>query len=311
MMHDAAKTHEPNPLLLIVDDTPANIQVLAHALMGSYRVKFATNGPDALALASIDEKPDLILLDIMMPGMDGYEVCRRLRDHPGTQHIPVIFVTARNEVHDQEHGFHVGAVDYIGKPFELAIVRARVRTHVALKRRTELLERLAFLDGLTEIPNRRRLDEVLQIEWRRAMRNQSTLALLMLDVDHFKAFNDHYGHGAGDECLRKVAHTLQAMLLRSADFIARYGGEEFAVLLPECDDQGARRVAERLRASVEALGIPHAYAETAPQVTISVGYATQMPAQNGEPTGLTNAADQALYLSKQQGRNRVCTKAVL
>lgn len=308
MIPDPAATHEPDPLILIVDDTPTNIQVLAHVLMESYRIKFATNGPDALALANAPEKPDLILLDIMMPGMDGYEVCRRLRDHEETRNIPVIFVTAKNEVYDQEHGFHVGAVDYIGKPFELPIVRARVRTHISLKRRTELLERLAFLDGLTEIPNRRRLDEVLQMEWQRAIRNQVALALLMVDIDHFKAFNDHYGHSAGDECLCRIAHTLRAALLRPGDFIARYGGEEFTVLLPECDDRGAGKVAERLRASVEALGILHEYSQTSPRVTISVGYAVRVPAQNGEPALLLEAADQALYLSKQQGRNRVCMK---
>lgn len=308
MTDDSMRMPEPDPLILIVDDMPANIQVLAHALIPNYRVKFATNGPDALILASAAEKPDLILLDIMMPGMDGYEVCRRLRDQPETQHIPVIFVTAKNEVSDQEHGFHVGAVDYISKPFELPIVRARVRAHVALKRRTELLEKLAFLDGLTEIPNRRRLDEVLQAEWRRALRNRLSLTLLMIDIDHFKAFNDHYGHRTGDDCLCKVAHALRAALLRPGDFIARYGGEEFAVLLPECDEHGAYKVAERLRAVVQALAIPHEHAKTSLHVTISIGYSTRIAAQDQEPRLLVEAADQALYLSKQQGRNRVCAK---
>jgi diguanylate cyclase (GGDEF)-like protein len=294
------------PLILIVDDTPANIQILAEALNGDYRIRFATSGAAALDLARAPDKPDLILLDVLMPGMDGYQICRLLQEDPATRNIPIIFVTAKTGVSDQSYGFSIGAVDYITKPFELAIVRSRVRTHVNLKRKTELLEQLASVDGLTGIPNRRRFDETLQREWRRAARHQSSLALLMIDVDHFKAFNDHYGHGAGDRCLQKVAGALMASLFRPGDFLARYGGEEFAILLPECAVEGARTVAERSSAKVEALGIPHAADSSgAGHVTVSVGCAALVPHSNKDPSALLDAADRWMYLAKQEGRNRI------
>jgi diguanylate cyclase (GGDEF)-like protein len=296
---------EPNPLVLIVDDTNTNIQILAQALLQDYRVKFATSGQVALQLASAPEKPDLILLDVMMPDMDGYEVCRRLQDNPSTRDIPIIFVTAKSDIQDQEYGFNIGAVDYIIKPFELPIVRARVRNHINLKRKTELLEKLALIDGLTSIANRRRFDEVLRVEWNRAMRNQASLSLLMIDVDHFKSFNDNYGHGAGDECLKRVASALKKSLFRAGDFVARYGGEEFAVVLPKCNADNARNVAERIRATVEALNILHRYSGAADHITVSIGYAALVPTRNGDPQTLIETADRSLFLAKQGGRNRV------
>jgi diguanylate cyclase (GGDEF)-like protein len=304
--NDPIMIEEPNPLILIVDDTNTNIQILAQTLLQDYRVKFATSGQAALQLASGPEKPDLILLDVMMPEMDGYEVCRRLQDKPSTHNIPIIFVTAKSDIQDQEYGFNLGAVDYIIKPFEMPVVRARVRNHINLKRKTELLEKLALLDGLTNIPNRRRFDEVLRLEWKRAARNHASLSLLMIDVDHFKAFNDNYGHGAGDECLRRVAYSLNKALFRAGDVVARYGGEEFAVVLPKCNADNARNVAERIRATVETLNILHRYADAADHITVSIGYAALVPNQNGDPHALVEAADRSLFLAKQGGRNRVC-----
>lgn len=178
---------DDRPMILILDDTPTNIQVLAEALCSDYRVKVATSGKVALAMANNPEsRPDLILLDVMMPEMDGYEVCRRLKQSPATQGIPVIFVTAKNDVADEEHGLRLGAMDYIVKPFRLAIVKARVQNHINLKMKTDLLETLALVDGLTGIPNRRRFDEVLDNEWKRAQRGCSALALIMADIDYFK-----------------------------------------------------------------------------------------------------------------------------
>ncbi|CAK0771736.1 two-component system, chemotaxis family, response regulator WspR [Gammaproteobacteria bacterium] len=298
-------TDAPRPLILLVDDTLTNVFGLVKALKDTYRLRTATSGADALQLANAPEKPDLILLDVMMPDLDGYEVCRRLKGNPTTQDIPIIFVTAKSEVSDQEYGFNLGAVDYITKPFELPVVRARVRNHLNLKQKTELLERLAMLDGLTGIPNRRRFDEVLEIEWRRALRNSFPLSLLMMDVDHFKLYNDHYGHGAGDECLRRVAYALKNALLRPADFVARYGGEEFIVVLPECDQEGTRKVAEKIRTMIWDLSIAHAHSETADRITISIGHATRIPLPNEGPDTLAKTADQALYQAKQEGRNRV------
>jgi diguanylate cyclase (GGDEF)-like protein len=298
------------PLIFIIDDTPTNIELLAAALSTDFSIKFATSGAKALELLEKAEKPDLILLDVMMPGMDGYEVCRRLKENPVTRAIPVIFISAKSDVADQARGFSLGAVDYIPKPFELPLVIARVRTHLNLKLRTDLLEAQASIDALTGIANRRRFDEVLRTEWRRAARNIMPLSLLMFDVDHFKAFNDHYGHGAGDDCLRNIGMALQHAELRPGDFVARYGGEEFAVILPSCHSAGARAIAEQIRGNIEGLQMNHAYSSCAPMVTVSVGCATQKPAQGGDVSGLFLAADMALYRAKQDGRNRICTAAL-
>jgi diguanylate cyclase (GGDEF)-like protein len=295
-------------LLLIVDDTPTNLHVLGSALQGEYRVKIATNGATALELAAHPEsRPDLILLDVMMPGMDGYEVCRRLKENPATMNIPIIFVTAKNEIVNEEQGLKLGAVDYIVKPFHLAIVLARVRNHINLKIRTDLLESLAMLDGLTGIPNRRRFDLTLEDEWRRACRDQHAVSILMADIDYFKLYNDCYGHAAGDFCLKTVAQTLQSCLARAGDLIARYGGEEFVAILPGVNTEGARLIAEAWCASVESLSLPHEQSLTAPIVTLSVGYATCIPREGMLPAQLQEQADRSLYCAKHEGRNRVCS----
>ncbi|MFA7240346.1 MAG: PleD family two-component system response regulator [Sulfuricellaceae bacterium] len=299
--------HENKPLILIVDDTPTNIQVLAETLRTDYRVKVATSGKAALAIANHpDSRPDLILLDVMMPEMDGYEVCRRLKQESATQGIPVIFVTAKGDVTDEEHGLRLGAMDYIVKPFHLAIVRARVQNHINLKMKTDQLESLALIDGLTGIPNRRRFDEALGHEWKRALRNGTPLVLIMADIDHFKAYNDNYGHGAGDQCLKAVAKALANSLERPSDILARYGGEEFAAVLPDTDAEGARLLAERLRANVAALTLPHRFSSVVDHVTISVGYTSLEPTHDQSPLALLQLADKMLYQAKEQGRNRVC-----
>ncbi len=294
------------PLILIVDDTPTNIQVLAEALRADYRVKVASSGKVAFEVIA-KGKPDLILLDVMMPGMDGYEVCRRLKEDPATKSIPVIFVTAKSDVVDEEQGLRLGAVDYIAKPFHLPIVAARVRNHIDLKLKTDLLESRALLDGLTNIPNRRRFDEALEVEWRRAQRAGAAIALVMLDIDHFKAYNDHLGHGAGDACLRQVATALVNVVERPADLVARYGGEEFVALLPETEADGALQIAERFRHDVEALRLPHGHSPVADVVTISVGVASIVPGADVTPVVLLEQADQKLYRAKAAGRNKVCS----
>jgi diguanylate cyclase (GGDEF)-like protein len=301
---------DDHPMILIVDDTPTNIQVLAEALRADYRVKVATSGKAALAIAgNPDTRPDLILLDVMMPEMDGYEVCRRLKQAPATQGIPVIFVTARSDVADEELGLNLGAMDYIAKPFHPAIVKARVRNHINLKMKADLLESLALVDGLTGIPNRRRFDEALDSEWKRALRNGTPLALIIADIDCFKAYNDNYGHGAGDQGLKAVAQALADALNRPSDMMARYGGEEFVALMPDTDAEGARLLAERWRTGVAALGMPHAFSCAADHVTISVGYASLGPAQGQSPLELLDLADKMLYHAKNQGRNRACGRA--
>jgi len=292
------------PKILVVDDIPSNVHVLSRILKDDYDIYFATDGEKALDLVQA-RMPDLVLLDIMMPGMDGFEVCRRIKADPATHDIPVIFISAKSEVEDETRGLEVGAIDFISKPISPPIVKARVRNHLLLKRQTDLLRSLSFLDGLTGIANRRRFDEAMTREWRRCARSHLPLSLIILDVDHFKAYNDHYGHQAGDECLRMVAEVLSDRAKRPSDLVARYGGEEFVCLLPETDGPGAVRVAEGFRTSVAECRIPHAQSPVIPYVTISLGVATVIPSAEGSPERLAEMADQLLYRAKRTGRNRV------
>lgn len=293
--------------VLVVDDTPDNLALLSGLLKDDYQVKVANNGETALKIATADPPPDLILLDVMMPGMDGLEVCRQLKKNPHTGKIPVIFVTAKNEECDEETGLNLGAVDYISKPFSVPITLARIRTHIQLKQQADLLESIALADALTHIPNRRRFDEAMSAEWKRAAREKTQLSLLMIDIDHFKEYNDHYGHGAGDACLQSVAAKLLAGVSRPADLVARYGGEEFVVILPESDGQAAAHIATHLCKSIHDLKLPHAHSGVQPFVTVSIGSATVMPCgEISSSAALIAEADKMLYQAKNTGRNRVC-----
>ncbi len=296
-------TEKRNPRVLVVDDSVGNIQVLSEVLSQEYEVFFATSGAKALEILG-EKTIDLVLLDIMMPQMDGYEVCRRIKGDERLREIPVIFVTAMGEVEDEERGFEVGAVDYITKPISPPIVRARVKTHIELKAQRDYLHRLSTLDGLTGIPNRRRFDEVLEREWLRAKRDQRALTLFLMDIDFFKKYNDHYGHMGGDDCLKQVASTVAATMHRPADLAARYGGEEFVCVLPELDAEGAQALAARLLDNIRALQIPHAASEVAPNVTISLGAVTLIPVGGLGHPAMIEKADEMLYQAKREGRNR-------
>lgn len=295
------------PTILIVDDVPANVQVLGEALHADYQVKVAGSGIQALQIASAEPHPDLILLDVMMPGMDGFEVCRHLKSNPQTWRIPVIFVTAKDEESDEELGLNLGAVDYLTKPISITIAKARIRNHIRLKQQADLLESISLVDALTHIPNRRRFDEAIDAEWKRAAREKTLLSLLMIDIDHFKEYNDHYGHGAGDVCLQAVAAALQSGVSRPGDLVARYGGEEFVVVLPETPKEAACQIAMRLCENVHNLKLTHAYSSTGPFVTVSIGCATAMSyLEMGPHSLLLDEADRMLYQAKKAGRNRVC-----
>lgn len=287
------------PRVLIVDDEAANIQVLAEALPG-FDLRFATSAVRALELA-IEQPLDLILMDVVMPGMDGFEALRWLKSESRTQHIPVIFVTAMTEFEDEERGFALGAVDYIVKPISPAIVRARVRTHVALKRQRDLLEEHAAMDSLTGIANRRRFDQELTRAWHAAQRSGEALTLMLLDVDHFKRYNDHYGHSMGDECLRQVAAALDSAFGRGDDLAARYGGEEFALLLAGAD--GAAQ-ALRVLEAVHALQIAHARSDVSVWVSVSAGAVSTTAAPGSSADAAMALADGLLYAAKDGGRDR-------
>lgn len=297
-----------NARLLLVDDDPISLMVLNKAIEETHEVRFATAGVQAFEL--LREAPaDLILLDMNMPEMDGFEVCRRLKNDPITADIPVIFVTAQQDTEAETNALDAGGVDFIVKPINPAVVRARIRTHLTLKAQSDFLKKIAFIDGLTGIANRRRYDDALLTEWRYCRRNNLPLTLLMIDIDHFKQFNDHYGHLEGDNCLKTVATAIKQPFFRSHDIVARYGGEEFICLLPACDREPGRTKAEDVRRTIADLEIPHATSSTARVVTVSIGVASVYPNDVGNPLALFRAADTALYQAKNSGRNQVCVAA--
>ncbi len=418
-------------VILIVDDAPDNLGVLRKLMVEQgYQAFVATSGERALKIAR-RVHPDLILLDVVMPGMDGFETCRQLKSHAATQRIPVIFMSAKTETEDVVAGFDLGAVDYISKPLRMAEVCARVRTQLQIRSKSETqeeqaerlrtivnnmaeglliieadgriqftnpacdkylgypahelagktiadllnpmvaqeyldyferyaaapetahnhgtreviirhrqgssvcmdltltpmylreplfigllhdithhklsedaLQRAAMVDPLTTIANRRHFDSFLEKEWQRAIRSGLPLSLVVMDVDHFKLYNDTLGHAAGDVCLRQVAQAIHSHALRPTDLAARYGGEEFVLLFAETDSDSAYLLAESIRAHVESLQLPHPRSPTSPWITVSIGVSTIRPGQLDNIEALFVAADRAMYAAKEGGRNQ-------
>ncbi|KQY89197.1 MULTISPECIES: diguanylate cyclase [Roseateles] len=294
--------------LLLVDDDAASVQVLARMLHGLGELRFALSGEDALRLAH-ESAPDLVLIDAEMPGLSGLEVCAALHADPLLADVPVIIVTGHTEVAAEVAGFAAGAADFIRKPPVAEVVVARVRTQLRLKALGDALRASALTDGLTGLSNRRRFDQDLHTECERARRGGDSLALLLVDVDHFKRYNDHYGHVSGDACLREVGTAIRAAIRRPGDLAARYGGEEFAVLLPQTDAAGARGMAQRVVDAIGALALPHAAAPSG-AISVSVGWAAARPDQDpslmaSRGESLVEAADRRLYAAKAAGRGRV------
>jgi diguanylate cyclase (GGDEF)-like protein len=304
--------------VLIVDDVLANIEILYKILQKEYDVYFAKSGRDAVRIVK-RELPDLILLDIMMPEMDGYQVCRTLKEDAQLAAIPVIFITAMGSDEDEAKGLDCGAIDYITKPISPAIVKARVRNHLELKRSRDLLKQLtielgeknreleivAREDALTRLANRRHFNEVLAAEINRAMRSEQFLSLILCDVDHFKKYNDRYGHVAGDKCLQEVGSIIRSNFKRAGDLAARYGGEEFAAILPDTPLEKAAQLAERLRQEVIAQELPHEVPGGAGFVTLSLGVVGVQVTRERNAEWFIKEADRALYQSKANGRNMV------
>ncbi len=301
----ARATFDGRPRVLAVDDEPINLRVLVDALGSEYRMLVASDGPEALGIVAAEHPPDIVLLDIRMPGMDGYEVCRRLKEQASTRDIPVIFVTTLDDVEEEAHGLDIGAIDYITKPVNPRVLQARVRAHLNAKGTQDRITALSRTDELTGIANRRRFDEALGVEWRRNLRQRTPLALVMCDIDYFKAFNDRHGHVAGDRCLRRVALAIAGAMRRPSDIVARYGGEEFAALLPDTDAAGARLVAEAMRVNVAGAGLIDG-SGTGEGVTLSCGFACVVPSDEVVlPMTLVELADARLYEAKAAGRDRV------
>lgn len=299
------------PKLLVVDDQPINIQVIHQIFSADCQVFMATSGAQALTICK-DNPPDLVLLDVVMPGMDGFEVCAKLQADEATKNIPVIFVTAHADASQETLGLATGAVDFISKPVNPAVVRARVKTHLTLKFQSDLLRQLVFLDGLTGVFNRRYFDQQLAKEWARATRNESALSVILVDVDFFKHFNDLYGHQCGDDCLKSIALALKTALRRPADLVARYGGEEFVCVLPSTPFNEAVVFANHLEAVIRTLELPHADSDVGPFVTISLGVASRVESDDRtvttarDPAELVSLADARLYRAKSRGRGQAC-----
>lgn len=289
--------------ILIVDDAMENVQILHQALQDEHDVLFALSGEKALHIAQ-HQQPDLILLDAVMPGLDGYAVCAALRASRLTRDIPIIFITALKTPEDETRALDAGAVDFISKPVNAAVVRARVRTQITVKRQSDTLRELTLTDGLTGVANRRAFDEKLAGEWRRCARAQVPISLIMVDIDQFKHFNDFYGHQAGDACLQQAGAAMRRAAMRPQDVVARYGGEEFAILLPQEDLAGAETVARKVLDEIAGLNIAHERSSVAPVVTVSMGVTTLTPHEQRDPTQLVTNADALLYEAKAAGRNR-------
>lgn len=314
--------------ILVIDDLLTNVRLLSEILtIDGYEVREVLSGKDALKIIDYDP-PELILLDIMMPEMDGYEVCRQIKLKEKYAGIPIIFVSAKGELFDKVKGFQVGGVDYITKPFFIAEVLCRVNAHLsnyryncilaeeikARKKAQESLEianeklaKLVNIDGLTQISNRRYFDETLEKEWKLTLRHQHPISLIIIDIDYFKLYNDTYGHILGDETLKSVAKVFDEVIQRSTDLASRYGGEEFAIILPHTEIEGAEKVAQRIIREIRKLAIPHEPSPISDYVTLSMGISCVIPTENLSPEILVSQADKALYLAKSQGRNRAVT----
>ncbi|MFZ5351590.1 MAG: GGDEF domain-containing response regulator [Bacillota bacterium] len=317
--------------VLIVDDRPENLLVMESLLDDlPCNVIKANSGNDALSML-LTYDVALVLLDVQMPEMDGFEIAELMRGSEKTRDIPIIFVTAINkEQRSIFKGYELGAVDYLFKPVDPYVLKSKVKVFIELNRQKQLLQRQAVLledkvnellelreanyrlesisniDSLTGIPNRRSFDQYIGMMWSNSIREKSIISIIMIDIDNFKAYNDNYGHLQGDKCLKQVAKCISSTLKRPLDFAGRYGGEEFVVVLPGTDKNGAMLLGEEIRASVEKLGIRHEYSKTSAFVTVSLGAAAIVPDAESSISEFIDKADKALYLSKNEGRNK-CT----
>lgn len=322
--------------ILIVDDSLVSRTFIGDLLIefGYEELNLCESVEEAYQVIGFDDAGrtatdlDLILLDINLPGKNGIEACREISRHPVFCDVPVIIISGADYLEGLDAAFAAGAVDYITKPPSHTELLARVRSALRLKtemdqrkaREADLLvlnqrlaemnrelERLSVTDSLTGLANRRSFNEYLHREWSREQRTQLPFSVIMIDIDHFKRYNDRYGHLEGDVCLQKVSWALQSALCRGGDLLARYGGEEFIAILPHTDEQGAADLAKAFHARIRELAIPHDASPVAPIVTISVGLASVIPNRSLSPAQVVAMADEALYQAKQFGRNRSVT----
>ena len=291
------------PTILVVDDMTTTLLLLHDLLKDTYEVKIAKSGTKALEILESPNDIDLILLDIEMPDINGYDVCKRIKNNETIKNIPIIFITGRTSQEDEEYGLNLGAIDYITKPFNNAIVKLRIKNYLEKKKKNDMLEKLSMYDGLTNIRNRRFFDETFEKTFSEIKRDKKSLAVLMIDIDFFKPYNDNYGHGQGDETLRKVAKALEKTIKRASDFVARYGGEEFVILLKDINKDGVEAVANNLLNAVRELKITHEFSKIENYVTVSIGVSYYNSSSDITKLELLLKADETLYNVKNSGRN--------
>lgn len=297
---------QENPVVLIVDDEKVNLKLLSDLLQNDAQIILAKNGRQALEKIN-KQLPDLILLDVVMPDMDGFEVLQELKSKTRTKLIPVIFVTGLTDVEFEEKGIALGASDYILKPFHNAVVKARVKLHLHLVRQRKMLEKLALIDPLTELPNRRKFEEMLNVEWRLALRTRTCLSIGLLNLDGFKRINEQYGYALGDEYLVRIALALTQQLKRAKDFIGRFSGQEFVFLLPATDETGAHNVISRCQSSIDSLRIKLA-SDSEEYLTACIGGLSITPKMDDNLADITSKVDGMLHQARQSGSGKVCWK---
>lgn len=304
--------------VLVVDDSPSMRAAVSHMLRGmNLECVEADCGERAVELY-VEERPSIVLLDVNMPGIDGYETARRIREAAPEEWVPIIFLSANESDQDFTKAIESGGDDYLVKPVGRIVLAAKIRALQRLEQmRRKLfeltnelaasnrrLEQLSQSDGLTGVANRRYFDSFIAQHIALAARQKTNLSLALCDVDCFKAYNDHYGHLAGDECLRKVAQILQRCCSRSTDLVARYGGEEFALVLPDTHRTGAAQFIRTIRQALAEAAIEHAHSSVSPFVTLSIGITAFTPGKDHRPEDMIQRADEALYRAKETGRNR-------
>ncbi|KXI27032.1 diguanylate cyclase [Paraglaciecola hydrolytica] len=302
-LNDDAEVDLSQSKILVVDDQPINIQTVYNILSDDYVVLAATSGKDAFKVCE-KNIPDLILLDVVMPEMSGLEFCQQLKQRSDTKGIPVIFVTSINQQEEENECWVCGGIDFITKPVNPMTLKNRVKAQLTLKYQKDLLLKLVYVDGLTSIFNRRYFDTHFEKLSNEVERSHRDTAIVMVDIDYFKLYNDRYGHVLGDSTLKQVALLIQNSLQRPADLVSRYGGEEFVVVLPETEVDGAVAVAERIRTSLLKKQIEHLTSEYK-VVTVSIGISTFLTCKSKQHTVIEDA-DVNLYEAKKGGRNRVC-----
>ncbi|MFK3976995.1 MULTISPECIES: diguanylate cyclase [Shewanella] len=290
--------------ILLVDDQVVNIKILHQLLQDDYDIYMARDGNQAIEMCK-KVNPDLVLLDIEMPILNGFDVCAHLKNDPDTQEVAVIFVSGHFDEDKEVRGFQLGAVDFIHKPINPVITKARIKNQIRLKLNTDLLRTIALIDGLTGVANRRQFEQVLPVSWSQCAREKQPLTVILLDIDFFKHFNDTYGHTEGDVCLRLVAQKIHDTVNRPYDLVARFGGEEFICILPNTDLIGGTYVAQQIVDSIVSLKIPHINSPISAFVTISAGVSSVVPEYDMSSTTLIEEADKQLYIAKDRGRNRV------